>query len=62
MISSVLFGLLHGRWFAGILAGLAYALVVRRRGNFGDAVLAHAITNAQIAATVLLTGAWQLWG
>ena len=62
VISSVLFGLLHGRWFAGGLAGLAYAAVLRRRGNFGDAVLAHAVTNAQIAATVLLTGAWSLWG
>jgi exosortase E/protease (VPEID-CTERM system) len=62
VISSVLFGLLHGRWFAGGLAGLAYAVVLRRRGNFGDAVLAHAVTNAQIAATVLLAGAWNLWG
>jgi CAAX prenyl protease-like protein len=62
VISSLLFGLLHGRWFAGTLAGLAYAVVLRRRGNFGDAVLAHAVTNAQIAATVLLTGEWRLWG
>ena len=61
-ISSVLFGLLHGRWFAGALAGLAYAVLLRRRGKFSDAVLAHAVTNAQIAATVLFTGAWRLWG
>src|SRR5262249_13876141 len=31
LISSVLFGILHGRWLAGTLAGLAYALALYRR-------------------------------
>ncbi len=61
VISSVLFGLLHGRWTAGIVAGGAYALVYRRRGKIGDAVLAHAVSNALIAAQVLLMGDWRLW-
>ena len=61
IISSALFGFLHARWVAGALAGLVYALVARRRGKLADAVLAHAVTNALIAATVLTGGAWWLW-
>jgi exosortase E/protease (VPEID-CTERM system) len=61
IVSSVLFGLLHGRWVAGTLAGLLYALVLRRRGRVSDAVLAHAVTNGLIAAYVLVTGQWSLW-
>jgi exosortase E/protease (VPEID-CTERM system) len=61
-LSSILFGLLHGRWLAGTIAGMAYALAVYRRGQLGDAVLAHATTNALIAAWVIATGTWSLWG
>ena len=61
IVSSALFGLLHGRWLAGMLAGLLYALALRHRGRVADAVLAHAVTNALIAAYVLTTGAWALW-
>lgn len=61
VVSSVLFGAMHGRWLAGTLAGMCYALVVYRRGELGDAVSAHAITNAIIAAYVLATGHWLLW-
>ena len=61
LVSSFLFGLLHGRWFAGTLAGMAYALAYRRRGELTDAALAHGITNALIAVAVLVTGAWSLW-
>jgi exosortase E/protease (VPEID-CTERM system) len=60
-VSSALFGMLHGRWLAGTLAGMLYALVLYRRGRTADAVLAHATTNALIAVYVLLTGAWTLW-
>jgi exosortase E/protease (VPEID-CTERM system) len=48
--SSVLFGLMHGEWLAGILAGLAYGLVVVRTGRVRDAVLAHALTNGLLLA------------
>jgi CAAX prenyl protease-like protein len=60
--SSVLFGLLHpGWWVAGTLAGVAYAAAYRMRGRLADAVVAHAVTNAVIAAFVLATGSWWLW-
>jgi exosortase E/protease (VPEID-CTERM system) len=45
LVTGVLFGLMHGEWLAGIVAGLAYGLVVIRTGRVRDAVVAHAITN-----------------
>jgi exosortase E/protease (VPEID-CTERM system) len=62
LASSVAFGLLHGdRWLAGTVAGLLYAAALLRRGRIGDAVVAHATTNALLAAWVLLRGNWYLW-
>jgi CAAX prenyl protease-like protein len=61
LISSLLFGAMHQRWVAGTIAGMLYALALRHRGRLGDAVLAHATTNALIAALVLTNGAWSLW-
>jgi exosortase E/protease (VPEID-CTERM system) len=61
-VSSLAFGLMHGnRWIAGSLAGLAYALVLRRRGRIGEAVAAHAVTNALLAVWVIARGQWGLW-
>jgi CAAX prenyl protease-like protein len=59
--SSVLFGLMHDRLVAGTLAGMLYAAAVYRRGSLADAVIAHATTNALLAAYVLATGSWWLW-
>jgi exosortase E/protease (VPEID-CTERM system) len=59
--SSLVFGVLHGRWLAGMLAGMLYAAVLYRRGRLGDCVLAHAITNALLALCALGTGRWALW-
>jgi exosortase E/protease (VPEID-CTERM system) len=61
LLSSVAFGLMHGRWLAGTLAGMAYALAVYRRGKLGDAVVAHMTTNGLIAASALIFGKWSLW-
>src|SRR5262249_4925626 len=62
LLSSTAVGLLHGeRWIAGIMAGMIYGLVMMRRGRIGEAVVAHAVTNALVAAWVLATGNWQLW-
>ncbi len=61
LISSLLFGAVHQRWIAGTLAGMCYALALRHRGRLADAMLAHATTNALIAALVLTAGAWSLW-
>jgi len=61
LLSSFLFGALHGRWLAGTVAGMFYAWAMYRRGKVGDAIMAHATTNALIAADVLIFGDWNLW-
>jgi len=45
LVSSVLFGVLHPAWHAGIAFGLLYALAFWVRGRMADAVLAHACSN-----------------
>jgi exosortase E/protease (VPEID-CTERM system) len=60
--SSVMFGIMHGnQWFAGIVAGLVYALTVKKDGRIADGIAAHATTNALLAAWVLWRGEWGLW-
>jgi CAAX prenyl protease-like protein len=61
VISSVAFGILHHRPLAGIAAGLAYGIIYRRRGVLGDAVVAHAATNAALVLVAWYTGRWDLW-
>jgi exosortase E/protease (VPEID-CTERM system) len=62
LVSSVLFGSLHGsRWFVGAVAGMLFAWAAKRRGSIGDAVVAHAVANLLLAAWVLATGDWRLW-
>jgi len=61
-VTAIVFGLAHGAlWLPGIAAGLAYGLLLVRRGRIGEAVAAHATTNALIAASVLGWNQWQLW-
>ena len=62
VVSSVVFGSMHGaQWAVGIAAGIAYALVVKRTGRFGDAVAAHAVSNLLLAVWVLGRGDWGMW-
>ena len=61
LVSSVVFGFLHGRWVAGILAGMIYAIAQYRRGEITDAIVAHATTNALLAAYVVFLGHWSFW-
>ena len=60
--SAVIFGLGHGAlWLPGIAAGVAFGVILVRRGTLGEAVAAHATANALIAVSVLGYGQWQLW-
>ncbi len=61
-LSSLAFGALHQQWLVGTAAGLAFAAARLYRGRLGDAVLAHALCNAGVAAAVLLGDRWDLWG
>jgi exosortase E/protease (VPEID-CTERM system) len=61
--SSLIFGALHGgHWFAGAIAGAVYGLLMLRSGRLGDAIAAHAVTNACLAAVALIANRWDLWG
>jgi exosortase E/protease (VPEID-CTERM system) len=62
LLSSAAFGVMHGRlWLAGIVAGAAYALAVKRTNRLAEAVAAHATTNLLLAIWVLTQGDWGLW-
>jgi exosortase E/protease (VPEID-CTERM system) len=61
-VTAIAFGLAHGAlWLPGIAAGMAYGLILIRRGRLGEAVAAHVTTNALVAAGVLGADQWQLW-
>ena len=61
IITAVLFGLGHNLWFAGILAGVAYAWLYMRSGNLWVPVISHAVTNAMLGVWIVLTGNWRFW-
>lgn len=58
--SSIAFGMLHGAWLAGTLAGLVYALVRYRSQHVLDAIVAHGITNMLLFGYAMGTGQWSL--
>ena len=59
--SSILFGILHGEWIAGTIAGMGYAIALYRRGAVSDAIAAHMTTNVLLTFFVMFTGNWFLW-
>lgn len=60
LVSSGLFGLLHGRWLDGFIAGLLFGLVYLRKRSIADAVWAHVVANAVVAAAALIKGDFTL--
>jgi CAAX prenyl protease-like protein len=61
-ITAVLFASEHGPyWDVGLAAGVAYNWWMVRTRSLADCILAHAVTNACLAAFVLAAGAWQYW-
>ena len=60
-VSTFLFVLAHTQWLAAAIAGLAYALLYIRTGRLWMAIVAHAVTNAALAAWVVATRQWQYW-
>jgi len=61
VLSSLAFGAIHEQWVLGTLAGVVFAAARLHRGRLSDAILAHAVANAVIAAAAL-SGRWGLWG
>lgn len=59
-VSSLLFGVLHGRILEAALAGVVFGLLYMRSGRLGDAIISHAVANAVIAAYALYVSDWSL--
>jgi CAAX prenyl protease-like protein len=60
--TAVLFASEHGTfWDVGLAAGILYNWWMIRTRSLADCILAHAVTNASLAAYVLLGGQWQYW-
>ncbi len=61
-LTAVLFATEHGAfWDVGLAAGVLYNWWMVRTRSLADCILAHAVTNASLAAYVLLSGRWQYW-
>jgi CAAX prenyl protease-like protein len=57
-----LFASEHGPfWDVGLAAGIVYNWWMVRTRNLWDCILAHAVTNAILAAYVIGAGQWQYW-
>jgi CAAX prenyl protease-like protein len=62
VITAVLFAAEHGSyWDVGLLTGFIYNWWMVRTRNLWDCIIAHAVTNAALAAWVVLAGQWQYW-
>ncbi len=58
---TVVFGLEHDRWFAGLLAGVAYGWLVIKTENIWAAAIAHFITNLLLGIFVIISGQYGFW-
>lgn len=61
LLVSLVFGVEHDLWFAGLIAGLAYGYLYMRTGSLWAAILAHAVTNGLLGAWVLAYARWEYW-
>ena len=61
LVTVVLFGLEHHLWLAGMLAGVAYTLLLYWTGRLWPCIFAHAVTNLALGIHVLVTGEWEWW-
>jgi CAAX prenyl protease-like protein len=61
LIGTVMFGLEHNLWLAGIMAGALYSLLLYRTKSLAQCIVAHAVTNLLLGIYVLQTGKWYFW-
>lgn len=62
LLASLAFGLVHEQPVAGTLAGIAFGIAQIRGQSVTDAVVAHAVANATLAAAAVVTGDFALLG
>lgn len=56
-----LFGAEHHEWLAGLICGALYNWLLYKRKDVFSCVVAHAVSNAALAAWVLARGDWKFW-
>jgi len=63
VLCALLFGFSHFQWLPGIMCGMAYQWLAIRKGDLGDAITAHAITNFLLGVYVVWQGgeAWKFF-
>ena len=61
LITIALFGAEHYYIYAGIMAGVAFNLILYKTRSLAQCVLAHAVTNLALSLYVVFTGKWQFW-
>lgn len=61
LIGTIPFALEHAEFFAGAVAGLAYALVYRYSGRLWPAIIAHGVSNLGLGVYIAVTRQWNYW-
>ena len=60
-LTSILFGMLHSDFLAGLLAGVGFGIAYLLRRKLIDAIVAHVVTNGLLAIYVIVFGYWSYW-
>jgi CAAX prenyl protease-like protein len=60
-VTVLLFGAEHDQWIAGLVCGALYNWLLYRTRSVWSCVVAHAVSNAALAAWVLARGDWKFW-
>ena len=60
-VTVALFGGEHYQWLAGLICGALYNWLYYKRKDVFACVVAHAVSNAALAAWVLARGDWKFW-
>lgn len=61
LVVAGLFAVEHHLWFAGLIAGLAYAWLYIRTEKLWVPIIAHAVTNGALGIWVVATRQWHFW-
>ncbi len=61
LVTAVFFGLEHNLPLAGIMAGIAYSMLLYYTRSISHCIVAHAVTNLALGIYVMQTGNWHFW-
>ncbi len=61
IVTTILFGLWHHEWLAGLMCGAAFTLLLYWKKDLWLCIISHAVANLALGGWVLWQGAWQFW-